>query len=219
MVQGQAFKGRQFAAEVILWAVRWYLMFPISYRDLALMLQDRGVSVGPHDHFPLDPSLCGRAGEADPAASAADQRLVAGGREYAAASGVRDGGWLPAIGLQEQVANHRKRRGSKARVVSVTEKASQGIRWETGRRTQVNCRSSVENCEMTSKPAGFVTPGSVWTRPAYGPDGVRHRGSAILFRALTLNCGNLRRRWQAKGASSQGEAESERCAAKGRSRS
>ena len=45
MVQGQAFKGRQFTAEVILWAVRWYLMFPISYRDLALMLRDRGVAV------------------------------------------------------------------------------------------------------------------------------------------------------------------------------
>jgi transposase, IS6 family len=44
-VQGQAFKGRQFTGEVILWAVRWYLMFPISYRDLELMLQDRGVSV------------------------------------------------------------------------------------------------------------------------------------------------------------------------------
>jgi len=28
------FKGRQFTAEVILWAVRWYLQFPISYRDL-----------------------------------------------------------------------------------------------------------------------------------------------------------------------------------------
>ncbi|GGC73278.1 hypothetical protein GCM10011504_58340 [Siccirubricoccus deserti] len=40
-----AFKGRHFTAEVILWAVRWYLMFPISYRDLELMLQDRGVSV------------------------------------------------------------------------------------------------------------------------------------------------------------------------------
>ena len=39
------FKGRQFTVEVILWAVRWYLMFPISYRDLALMLLDRGVSV------------------------------------------------------------------------------------------------------------------------------------------------------------------------------
>ncbi len=39
------FKGRQFTSEVILWAVRWYLRFPISYRDLELMLADRGVSV------------------------------------------------------------------------------------------------------------------------------------------------------------------------------
>src|SRR5919199_1172146 len=39
------FKGRQCAAEVILWALRWYLMFPISYRDLELMLADRGVAV------------------------------------------------------------------------------------------------------------------------------------------------------------------------------
>jgi transposase-like protein len=43
----QPFKGRQFTAEVILWAVRWYLMFPISYRDLEYMLRDRGVSVDP----------------------------------------------------------------------------------------------------------------------------------------------------------------------------
>jgi transposase-like protein len=43
--QGGSFKGRQFTADVILWAVRWYLMFPISYRDLELMLQDRGVTV------------------------------------------------------------------------------------------------------------------------------------------------------------------------------
>jgi hypothetical protein len=42
---GGSFKGRQFIAEVILWAVRWYLMFPISYRDLELMLADRGVEV------------------------------------------------------------------------------------------------------------------------------------------------------------------------------
>src|ERR687897_1621665 len=48
--QGGSFKGRQFTAEVILWAVRWYLMFPISYRDLELMLQDRGVEV---DHTTL----------------------------------------------------------------------------------------------------------------------------------------------------------------------
>src|SRR3954452_9341176 len=43
--QDQPFRGRQFTAEVILWAVRWYLMFPISYRDLELMLLDRGVEV------------------------------------------------------------------------------------------------------------------------------------------------------------------------------
>src|SRR3954447_24476199 len=43
--QGGSFKGRQFTAEVILWAVRWYLMFPISYRDLELMLANRGVGV------------------------------------------------------------------------------------------------------------------------------------------------------------------------------
>ena len=28
-----SFKGRHFASEVILWALRWYLAFPISYRD------------------------------------------------------------------------------------------------------------------------------------------------------------------------------------------
>jgi hypothetical protein len=36
---------------------------------------------------------------------------------------------------------------------------------------------------MTPKPESEVAPGSVWTGPAYGPDGVRHRGSASLDRA------------------------------------
>jgi len=44
------FKGRQFISEVILWAVRWYLQFPISYRDLERTLADRGVTV---DHTTL----------------------------------------------------------------------------------------------------------------------------------------------------------------------
>src|SRR3954451_19145033 len=46
-----SFKGRHFTAEVILWAVRWYLMFPISYRDLELMLADRGVEVDHTTNF------------------------------------------------------------------------------------------------------------------------------------------------------------------------
>ena len=45
LVKSKGFKGRQFTSEIILWAVRWYLMFPVSYRDLELMLQDRGVAV------------------------------------------------------------------------------------------------------------------------------------------------------------------------------
>jgi len=36
--------------------------------------------------------------------------------------------WPLATGLQEQVANHRKRLGSKASVVSVAEKVPEGIR-------------------------------------------------------------------------------------------
>ena len=42
--------------------------------------------------------------------------------QCAAASGVRDGSRPPATGLQEQVANHRKRLWLRALVVSVTEK-------------------------------------------------------------------------------------------------
>jgi transposase, IS6 family len=45
VTQTRTFKGRQFSAEVILWALRWYCMFPVSYRDLELMLADRGVTV------------------------------------------------------------------------------------------------------------------------------------------------------------------------------
>ena len=41
----RAFRGFRFPAEVILWAVRWYLQFPVSYRDLKAMLADRGVVV------------------------------------------------------------------------------------------------------------------------------------------------------------------------------
>jgi hypothetical protein len=72
-----ACKGRQFTAEVILWAVRWYLMFPISYRDLELMLQDRGVAIT-HNHLSLDPGLCTGAGAKAPAPFAYVQRVVEG---------------------------------------------------------------------------------------------------------------------------------------------
>jgi transposase, IS6 family len=48
-------KGRQFTAAIILWAVRRHLQFPISYRDLERMLEDRGITV---DHTTLFRWLC-----------------------------------------------------------------------------------------------------------------------------------------------------------------
>src|SRR3546814_20676923 len=44
------FKWRHFQGDVILWAVRWYCRYPISYRDLGEMLAERGISV---DHTPI----------------------------------------------------------------------------------------------------------------------------------------------------------------------
>ena len=76
------------------------------------------------------------------------------------------------------------------------------------RRTTVNCRSSVETHQMTSKPGLDVIPGSAWRAPVYWPCGVRHRGSASSVQALALNCGNLRTRWQGKSTSIICEADS-----------
>ena len=89
-----------------------------------------------------------------PAARPEDCRAeprVGGRRECAAASGVRDGGRSPAISLQERVANHRKRRWSKARVVSVTEKAPQrrqvGDRKANTREPPFKCRKCSDDVE------------------------------------------------------------------------
>jgi transposase-like protein len=45
MTDARAFHGCRFSAEVILGAVRWYLRFPLSFRDLERRLADRGVAV------------------------------------------------------------------------------------------------------------------------------------------------------------------------------
>ncbi|MFZ3238470.1 MAG: hypothetical protein WA184_24250, partial [Stellaceae bacterium] len=38
-------RGRHFEGEIVLWAVRWYCRYGISYRDLEQMMAERGVSV------------------------------------------------------------------------------------------------------------------------------------------------------------------------------
>ena len=59
MLSGQAdwdsvmidFKGSHFERDVILWGVRWYVAYPISYRHLEEMMEERGVEV---DHSTLN---------------------------------------------------------------------------------------------------------------------------------------------------------------------
>jgi putative transposase len=45
------FTGSQFEREIILWGVRWYVAYPISYRQLEEMMGERGVAV---DHSTLN---------------------------------------------------------------------------------------------------------------------------------------------------------------------
>ena len=44
-------KGRHFEREIVLWGVRWYVAYPISYRQLEEMMEGRGVEV---DHSSLN---------------------------------------------------------------------------------------------------------------------------------------------------------------------
>jgi len=45
------FKGSHFERDVILWGIRWYVAYPISYRQLEEMMEERGVEV---DHATLN---------------------------------------------------------------------------------------------------------------------------------------------------------------------
>ena len=45
------YKGSQFERDIIWWGVRWYIAYPISYRQLEEMLGERGVAV---DHATLN---------------------------------------------------------------------------------------------------------------------------------------------------------------------
>jgi transposase-like protein len=45
------FKGSHFERDVILWGVRWYVAYPLSYRQIEEMMEERGVEV---DHSMLN---------------------------------------------------------------------------------------------------------------------------------------------------------------------
>ena len=45
------FKGHRFEKTIILLCVRWYLAYPLSYRNLAEMMEERGVEVDPSNIY------------------------------------------------------------------------------------------------------------------------------------------------------------------------
>lgn len=66
--------------------------------------------------------------------------------------------WPLAIGLQEQVANHRKRRKPKAWVVSVTEKVPIGIRYGSMKTNNSELPFKCRNCSNDIKTGGVMLP-------------------------------------------------------------
>jgi putative transposase len=46
-----SFKGAHFAKDIILVCVRWYVAYPLSYRHIEELMQERGVSV---DHATIN---------------------------------------------------------------------------------------------------------------------------------------------------------------------
>jgi len=42
---GTDFKNRHFAGDIIIGCMRWYLKYPINYRNLQKMMLERGISV------------------------------------------------------------------------------------------------------------------------------------------------------------------------------
>ena len=57
-------KGRHFDQEIIVLCVRWYLRYKLSFRDLAEMMAERGLSLAHTTINALDPVLCAGVREA-----------------------------------------------------------------------------------------------------------------------------------------------------------
>ncbi|MDQ6948159.1 MAG: hypothetical protein M3256_18300 [Actinomycetota bacterium] len=66
VVVPSGFAGFRFPAEIIMLAVRWYLRYGLSYRDLEELLAECGVDVD-HKHFPLGNPLHAAADRRRPA--------------------------------------------------------------------------------------------------------------------------------------------------------
>ena len=71
------FKWRQTEPELILCAVRWYLRYSLSFRDVEELLRERGLEADHNDHLALGPALRSRTGGAAAPSSQANQQVLA----------------------------------------------------------------------------------------------------------------------------------------------
>jgi IS6 family transposase len=74
------FRGRHFREEIIVLCLRWYLRYPLSYRNLEEMVAERGLSVDHSTIAPLGAALFTYLERTYPAPGAEPEPLVACGR-------------------------------------------------------------------------------------------------------------------------------------------
>ena len=87
------FSGRHFPREIILWAVRWYCRYGLSYRDLEEMMTERGV--------PVDHSTILTAGSRNMLLSWTSRP---GGTDKSRIGGPGPGGWTRPISVLLQTS-------------------------------------------------------------------------------------------------------------------
>jgi hypothetical protein len=129
-----------------------------------------------------------------------------------------EGGPL-GIGLQDQVSNRRKLHGSRARCGERSGKrqASRvcqvGIGKTNASEPSMKCRKGMDVIETRLDPVAWD---KVWGKPAYCPDGGRHKGGVILIQAPVRNVGTCRP--DAKGGPQVEDPQGAeyRCGARGR---
>ena len=73
-----SFKGAHFVQDIILTCVRWYLAYPLSYRHVEELMQERGVYSGPRHRQPVGPEVRPRWRRPSTAASARSGELADG---------------------------------------------------------------------------------------------------------------------------------------------
>ena len=84
------FKGSRFEREIVLWGVRWYVAYPISYRQLEEMMEERGVEV---DRAAIESYIQrgARHRDRDPPGQVPQQRCRTGPSSDQASSATDDG--------------------------------------------------------------------------------------------------------------------------------